>query len=321
LLTNKAGLPAGVADEIRRLAPKTIVLVGGKGAISDKVARQLSALGRAKVVRVAGSDRFATSRAIIAYGMLTDPDFARVGRNNDGTYSAALTPGFLGTDHHGKPMDVSAGLAHLRFYFATGMNFPDALSIGAIGGNWLGAYPGPVFLEYGNGSSISEETVTLMTSLLKAWGSKVQVDAYIIGTPDVMSDALMRSAQSGLTRAAAAAGTSPGQVIRIGGKDRYETSRMIVDTLKIDYPQPDPAAFLPEGRQAVLAVGDKFPDALAGSAYAGAANSTLWIVPPSCVPAGVLATAHRLHTYNWALLGDTAGALLAPVDSLTSCGG
>jgi hypothetical protein len=70
----------------------------------------------------------------------------------------------------------------------------------------------------------------------------------------------------------------------------------------------------------VLAVGNKFPDALAGSAYAAASNSAMWITWPTCVPARVLSTAKKLGLTSWALLGDQNGALEAPIDTLTSCG-
>ncbi len=87
LLTRPTSLPAAVRNEIVRLAPAEIVVVGGTGAISESVVTSLAAI--APTIRVAGADRYATSRAIAAEA-------------------------FAG----------GAGTAFL----ATGSNFPDALS-------------------------------------------------------------------------------------------------------------------------------------------------------------------------------------------------
>lgn len=67
LLTNPNTLPRGVATEITSLGPAKIVVVGGTGAVSAAVFNQLKALiPTAVVARIAGIDRFATSRAINA---------------------------------------------------------------------------------------------------------------------------------------------------------------------------------------------------------------------------------------------------------------
>ncbi|MFZ7088168.1 cell wall-binding repeat-containing protein [Curtobacterium sp. RRHDQ10] len=92
LLTPRSGLPAVVADEIRRLAPRAVVVVGGPAAVSDDVLRQVRAIGP-DVVRVSGSDRYATSREVFAH------EFT----------------GFCD-----------------RFFVATGRNWPDALALGRL---------------------------------------------------------------------------------------------------------------------------------------------------------------------------------------------
>ena len=90
LLTNRAGLPQATADELARLNPARIVVVGGEGSVSGAVFNQLvAAHPSATIDRIAGSSRYATSAAISA--------------------------------------DVFAeGLA--KVYIATGDNFPDSLS-------------------------------------------------------------------------------------------------------------------------------------------------------------------------------------------------
>lgn len=100
LLTAQDSLAANVAAEIVRLAPTTIVVVGGTSVVSDAVLAQVKATRpTATVVRVSGADRYATSRAIAldAFG---------------------------------------AGAA--AAYIATGINFPDALAAGPAAAHFGG---------------------------------------------------------------------------------------------------------------------------------------------------------------------------------------
>ncbi len=92
LLTMTKTLPAVVKAEIKRLKPSQIVVVGGTGAVSKSVENELKKL--ATVKRIAGKDRFDTSRKV----------------------SSEAFP--------------SASAA----YLATGFNYPDALSASAAGG-------------------------------------------------------------------------------------------------------------------------------------------------------------------------------------------
>lgn len=96
LLTVRAHeIPDVVANEIRRLAPGRIVIVGGTGVVSATVEAQLKSLTAGTVQRRAGANRYATTAAISA---------------------AAFPPG----------VPVA--------YIATGENYPDALSAGpAVG--------------------------------------------------------------------------------------------------------------------------------------------------------------------------------------------
>lgn len=97
LLTTTQELPAAVAAELDRLNPERIVVVGGTSAISDAVLAAATPYAGAKgIARVAGSDRFATSRAIAA--------------------------------------DAWAGKESPTVYIATGTSFPDALSAASVAG-------------------------------------------------------------------------------------------------------------------------------------------------------------------------------------------
>ncbi|UAJ80552.1 cell wall-binding repeat-containing protein [Leifsonia sp. ZF2019] len=70
LLTTPDAVPATVLAEVKRLAPKRIVIVGGPNAISGSVQAALAAV-QPDVVRLAGSDRFETSQAIASYAFPT----------------------------------------------------------------------------------------------------------------------------------------------------------------------------------------------------------------------------------------------------------
>ncbi|MDR6971100.1 cell wall-binding repeat-containing protein [Leifsonia shinshuensis] len=95
LITAPWMLPGAVADEITRLHPARVVVVGGDSAVTPAVADAVAALAP-DVVRLAGGDRFDTSRRVAEY---------------------AFAPG-------------SAATA----YIASGSSFPDALSAtGAAG--------------------------------------------------------------------------------------------------------------------------------------------------------------------------------------------
>lgn len=63
LLTEADRLTPATATELQRLAPERVVVVGLQGAISDRVVTSARAIAPA-VVRIGGSDRYATSAAL-----------------------------------------------------------------------------------------------------------------------------------------------------------------------------------------------------------------------------------------------------------------
>lgn len=87
LLTTGGDVPASVLAEVKRLAPAKIVVVGGTNVIANAVLTKLATI-QPKVQRIAGFDRFETSRQLAKYAF---------------------------------PSATGA-------YFAGGLNFPDALS-------------------------------------------------------------------------------------------------------------------------------------------------------------------------------------------------
>jgi putative cell wall-binding protein len=90
LLTRPEALPDNVADEITRLDPDSIVLLGDTNAVAATVETALDAI--APTTRIAGANRYATARALVA-------------------------------------SEFGAGSAD-AVYLASGLNFPDALSAG-----------------------------------------------------------------------------------------------------------------------------------------------------------------------------------------------
>jgi len=100
LLTDPNGLSGEVADEIERLAPDRIVVLGGTAVVSAGVVAQLEALdGSPLVIRLAGANRYETAVAI---------------------------------------SEEAFGAGAMRVYLATGLNFPDALA-GAAAAAFYGA--------------------------------------------------------------------------------------------------------------------------------------------------------------------------------------
>lgn len=103
LMVTPTGIPAATAAELTRLDPTIIIIVGGTGVVSASVAEQLEAFVTtgSGVVRIAGADRYATSRAVLDNGF--------------------------------------DGVAPSEILLATGRNFPDALAASAAAGHIQGA--------------------------------------------------------------------------------------------------------------------------------------------------------------------------------------
>ncbi|WP_291055430.1 cell wall-binding repeat-containing protein [Herbiconiux sp.] len=166
---------------------------------------------------------------------------------------------------------------------ATGRDFPDALSAGAA----AGASFVPLVLV--DGAAPTPDTATLdLLSTYKLSGFA------LIGGPASIS-AGVESAITGLARP-----------VRILGSDRYQVSIAVNDRLPGDF------------STVYLATGVTFPDALAGGVLAGQHRSPLYVVPPDCVPKGVLAALSSHGTSRVILLGGVA-SLNDAVASLTAC--
>lgn len=246
LLVSPTAIPSEVTTELARLKPSRIYVVGGTGAVSAAVYNELAATpGLTKIFRVAGADRYATSQAI-ARDFFPNPGSSTV-------------------------------------YLATGADFPDALSAGAVAGH----AKDPVLLVDGAESSVDAATLATL-STLKA------TRAVIVGGTGVVSSAFQTSLQKHVTT-----------VTRESGADRYATSAAV-------------NAGTAGAAKVYLATGADFPDALAGAAAAGASGSPLYVVEPTCLPSESFDGLFSTSLGQAILLGGT-GALSASVAGLEAC--
>ncbi|MCL4078625.1 cell wall-binding repeat-containing protein [Coriobacteriia bacterium Es71-Z0120] len=105
LLVRKTALPDMVRQEIDRLGPSRVFVIGGPGAVSDAVVSALAARPSVRVVtRVSGADRYATSAEVARHVV------SRLGPDFDGVV-----------------------------YVARGDTFPDALAVSPLA--WNGRRP------------------------------------------------------------------------------------------------------------------------------------------------------------------------------------
>ena len=98
LLTRPDSLPAVVKAQIQRLNPDIIYVVGGTGVVSDAVFNELHALAGNKAQRLAGSNRYATSKDVfetIWDGDTAEHAFLADGRNFPDALASASAAGFV----------------------------------------------------------------------------------------------------------------------------------------------------------------------------------------------------------------------------------
>ncbi len=246
LLTEPGSLPTVVRNEIDRLNPDTIYLVGGTGAVSTAVENALKVL-QPNTIRLAGANRYATGAAIVE--------------------------------------EVWGGTTVPEVFIATGRNYPDALSAGAV----AAAEGVPVVLVDGSRSTVPQATIDLIADLDPA-------QITIAGGIGAVSAGIASQLDAAFTA----------EVRRLAGANRYETSAAI----NLDA--------YPTNAGVIYATGTGFADALAGAALAGRAQIPVYLVQPGCVPEAAIDAIWSGTTTNLFLLGGT-GALSTAVESLTGC--
>jgi hypothetical protein len=183
------------------------------------------ALGGYNVVRLAGGDRYATA-ASIAHVVNPNPNAVLI---------------------------------------ATGNNYPDALSAGAVGL--------PVLLT--NGSSMPAATASYLNGLNPDYNSPTGTELITIGGPG--NNALHSAVSQGQMPAW---GTGQINWFVIAGDTRYATSLGVAET------------FFVANTDVALATGLAWPDALSGGAMIGHRGSPLLLVDPSGIDGDTMAYLH-----------------------------
>ncbi|MCO7274289.1 cell wall-binding repeat-containing protein [Cellulosimicrobium cellulans] len=130
LLTPAGALPTVVREEIERLHPERIVVVGGTASVSDAAYAQLAAI-QPNIRRDAGRDRYETSRVVVQRGF----DYAA-----DGV----------------APSEIA--------YLASGTGYADALAASAA----AATVSSPVVLVNGRASAVDAATTALLRDELGA---------------------------------------------------------------------------------------------------------------------------------------------------------
>lgn len=104
LLTAKDALPAATAASLKRLKPKRVVVLGGTGSISSKVASKAKAATgvTTSIVRQAGADRYSTAVAVSKAAFPT-PGVPVVYIANGTSFADALA-GAAAAGHRGGPV-------------------------------------------------------------------------------------------------------------------------------------------------------------------------------------------------------------------------
>ncbi|MGD8167603.1 cell wall-binding repeat-containing protein [Herbiconiux sp. P16] len=245
LLVPPDSVPTAVTAALAILDPLRVVVVGGSLSVTEAAVAQLrTAAPHATVERISGADRYAVSRAVVADAFRTRPS---------------------------------------AIYLATGANFPDALTAGAV----AASNASPVVLVDGGAPALNGDTLGLLTSL----GSR---DVVLVGGTGSVSAGIEHSIPAGMVG------------LRVGGATRFDVSLNLNNANAANYDT------------VYLATSNTYPDALAGGVLAASGHHPLYIVPSDCVPFGVVAKMVNYGTKNVVLLGGTA-SLGPAVEALTPC--
>ncbi|GAA2222694.1 cell wall-binding repeat-containing protein [Herbiconiux moechotypicola] len=234
LLVGRDVLPDSTRAELERLRPDRIVVVGGPASVGPAVYARLAKI--APTSRIGGADRYEVSRKIVEQAFCSQAT---------GTCEAQTV------------------------YFATGENFPDALTAGPAAAEKEGA----ILLVPGRSDSVDAETAALVGELGVEQG-------YIAGGPNSVGE----SYRSSLNRLVPT-------VTRIGGADRFEVGAAVAKT-----------AF-DSSETVFVASGEVFPDALSAGPVAAALDAPTLLVRHDCVPVKAAETIVDLNPIDIVVVG------------------
>ncbi len=229
LLTTPTGVTAPVAQEIRRLAPRKFVALGGTKAISDVVIKTIvikttvikTVVIKTTVIKTSSGADGSTSGPTA--GPTSGPASGDAGQSPAGTVTVER---LAGADRYA----TAIGIARRAFprgaaaaYVASGADPSDAVAGGALTG-------GPILLSQPGG--VRADVVAEIRRL-----SPRKVVA--LGGRQAVPDAVLRAAAGGRETA------------RLGGTNRYETAAAIATYA---WPGGAPTAYLADGRSPVDAL-------------------------------------------------------------------
>lgn len=241
LLVRKAELPDVVQQEIDRLAPSRVFVVGGPGAVSDTVLASIAARPSVRVVtRVSGADRYETS-AEVARRVVS-----RLGPDFDGVVYVARGDLF--------PDALAVSPLAWRARRPVLLTAPGALS-DSVRAVLHDLSPSEAIVIGGTGavsSAVFDEVDGLADTARRVWGldryataAAVAEDGVETGVaapsfvaiatganfPDALAGGALAGAENGvLLLSAPSALSSPTQAILTGSKERIEACRLLGGT-------------------------------------------------------------------------------------------
>ena len=202
LLVTPTTVPDVVAAELKRLRPKTVVVVGGPVSISPDVEKALGVVAtptsgpRSTVVRIGGADRYATSRAIARYA-------------------------FVSSDAPAATTGTSPGRV---LYLASGSGFADALSAGAAAAE----ADAPLVMVDGRAARADDATREL-------WGDLGSPAAIGVGGPRAMSPGIATSL-SGTDRGGQIVGADRYEVSHHTTRGSFDEAGTVYLATGVNYP-------------------------------------------------------------------------------------
>jgi putative cell wall-binding protein len=260
LLVGQNAIPAVTQLELQRLQPERIIVLGGPDAVSDAVVNALRSIGVAPggVSRTAGVDRYETAARISATTFAANADVV---------------------------------------YIANGLNYPDALSGGAVAAR--------------DGAPMLLVHPQLLPATTAAELDRLNPQRIVIlgGTASVST--AIATELAGFLRAG-------GTIERLQGADRYATSAAVSAA---SFENREPAVVY-------VASGADFPDALAAGPVAGVLaaaavtgphSSPLLLLPDGAtIPPAILEEIQRLAPYKIVIVGGEAAVSAGMQTSLNA---
>jgi putative cell wall-binding protein len=263
-LTERDRVPAETAKWLSYA--RRVVVVGGNESVGPNVWTWLRQNTKAELVSVAGIDRYDTARKLAATPFSRSGDFA----------APFATGGTV--------------------VLATGENYPDALSGGALAAK----VGGPLLL-----TASGQLPVSTAEELSALAPSKV----IVVGGENSISRGVRSSVAALVPKAA---------IEEISGVDRYDTADKIARAYFTPSWDAKGTVVQAEAPVAYIATGTNYPDAIAASAAAGRLGAPLLLSAPLCMSQGTNQTIEALGVDNLRLVGGQS-SLAESVRLRTSC--